>query len=111
MSIMPILEKPKTESLVWRLRGLFGVLGLILIVVTIYSLWDYVPEVSSPFTVETETGRIHVVTITRRLNQPWGMVFLPNGDMLITEKRGRLRLIHEGRLQPASIAGVPSVVT
>ena len=42
-------------------------------------------------------------------NIPWGMAFLPDGDMLITERPGRLRLVRDGTLDPAPIAGVPKV--
>jgi glucose/arabinose dehydrogenase len=44
------------------------------------------------------------------LSQPWGLAFLPDGGLLITEQPGRLRLFANGRLSPA-IAGVPTVDT
>jgi glucose/arabinose dehydrogenase len=37
------------------------------------------------------------------------MAFLPNGDVLVTEKPGRLRLVRGGTLQPTPVAGVPEV--
>jgi glucose/arabinose dehydrogenase len=43
------------------------------------------------------------------LQQPWSLAFLPDGRMLVTEKAGRLRVIHQGRLDPNQIAGVPEV--
>ena len=43
------------------------------------------------------------------LQNPWGIAFLPSGDMLVTERPGRLRLIRGGTLQPEPIAGVPEV--
>lgn len=63
-----------------------------------------------PVTVKTGAHTVRVVTVTRGLDRPWGMAFLPNGDMLITERRGRLRLYTKGRLQPAAIPGVPKVL-
>jgi len=36
---------------------------------------------------------------------------LPNGDILITERGGRLRLVHDGRLTSAHIGGLPRVDT
>src|ERR1700689_3932718 len=43
------------------------------------------------------------------LVHPWSVAFLPNGDMLVTERPGRLRLVRDGRLDPEPIAGVPKV--
>jgi glucose/arabinose dehydrogenase len=62
-----------------------------------------------PIELETQTQRIRVVTIVHGLDSPWSMAFLPNGDILVTERPGRLRLVHEGVLQPQPIAGVPPV--
>ncbi|RAK58101.1 PQQ-dependent sugar dehydrogenase [Phenylobacterium deserti] len=42
------------------------------------------------------------------IGKPWGMAFLPNGALLITEKAGNLRLFENGKLS-APIAGVPKV--
>jgi aldose sugar dehydrogenase len=50
-----------------------------------------------------------VVPVAEGLVQPWSMAWLPNGDMLITEKPGRLRMVRDGRLLPEAIAGVPEV--
>lgn len=43
------------------------------------------------------------------LEEPWGLAFLPDGRLLITEKPGRLRIFSEGRLS-APVQGVPRVV-
>jgi glucose/arabinose dehydrogenase len=51
-----------------------------------------------------------VVEVARSLVNPWAMTFLPGGDMLITERPGRLRILREGRLLPDSVEGVPSVL-
>jgi glucose/arabinose dehydrogenase len=40
---------------------------------------------------------------------PWSIAFLPGGDMLVTEKPGRLRIIRNGALIPTPVAGVPEV--
>ena len=49
------------------------------------------------------------VTVVEGLENPWSMAFLPNGDMLVTERAGRLRLIRGGQLQSEAIGGVPAV--
>lgn len=42
-------------------------------------------------------------------NQPWAMTFLPNGRMLVTEKRGRLLVVSQGGDVSEPISGVPEV--
>ena len=42
------------------------------------------------------------------LNAPWSMAWLPNGDMLIVEKFGGLRLFHHGKLRPEPVTGTPA---
>jgi aldose sugar dehydrogenase len=58
--------------------------------------------------LQTKTGPVHVERLTT-LVQPWGMAFLPDGRLLITEKPGRLRIYDAGKLSEP-VAGVPSVV-
>ncbi len=43
------------------------------------------------------------------LANPWSLAWLPNGDLLITERAGRLRVFRDGKLDPAPIAGTPEV--
>jgi aldose sugar dehydrogenase len=43
------------------------------------------------------------------LVQPWSMAWLPNGDMLVTERPGRLRIIRDGNLLPDEVSGTPEV--
>ena len=50
-----------------------------------------------------------IVTVADGLVNPWSMAFLPNGDMLVTERPGRLRIIRGGVLLPDSVPGVPEV--
>jgi glucose/arabinose dehydrogenase len=49
-----------------------------------------------------------VTTVTEGLDKPWGLAFLPNGVLLITEKAGRLRVLENGQLS-APVVGVPAV--
>ena len=51
-----------------------------------------------------------LTTVAEGLISPWSMAFLPNGDMLVTERPGRLRVIQNGELVPEPITGVPQVV-
>jgi len=43
-------------------------------------------------------------TVVSGLEVPWGIAFLPNGDMLVTERPGRVRLVQNGQLQPDPVA-------
>ncbi len=51
-----------------------------------------------------------VVTVADGLVHPWSMAFLPGGDILVTERPGRLRIIRNGVLLPDPVPGVPEVV-
>jgi glucose/arabinose dehydrogenase len=48
--------------------------------------------------------------LVRGLEHPWSLAWLPDGDLLITERPGRLRIVRDGVLDPAPIAGVPEVL-
>jgi aldose sugar dehydrogenase len=51
-----------------------------------------------------------VVTVAEGLVHPWSIAALPDGDMLVTERPGRLRIIRDGRLLPDPVPGVPTVL-
>jgi aldose sugar dehydrogenase len=50
-----------------------------------------------------------VVTFVEGLKNPWSMAWLPNGDMLVTERGGNLRIVRGGKLLPDPVPGVPKV--
>lgn len=54
-------------------------------------------------------GSFQKTTIVEGLEHPWGMAWLPNGEMLITERPGRLRIVRNGVLDPNPIPGTPEV--
>ncbi|MEM9704853.1 MAG: PQQ-dependent sugar dehydrogenase [Pseudomonadota bacterium] len=53
---------------------------------------------------------ITIETIADGLTAPWCIAFLPNGDILVSERPGRLRRISNGALTPEPIKGVPPVL-
>jgi aldose sugar dehydrogenase len=68
------------------------------------------PLGAGPFVFDTaEQHKIRVVILTRGLSHPWGLAFLPDGNMLVTERAGRLRVIRDGVLDPKPAGGVPEV--
>ncbi len=60
-----------------------------------------------PQVYQTGTLKIRVSAVATGLVNPWSLVFLPGGDMLVTERPGRLRLVHGGVLDPTPVSGVP----
>ena len=50
-----------------------------------------------------------MVQVAEGLVNPWSMAFLPGGDMLVTERPGRLRIVRNGRLLPEPVAGLPAI--
>jgi aldose sugar dehydrogenase len=51
-----------------------------------------------------------VVTVADGLEHPWGLAFLPDGRLLVTERPGRLRVIENGRLLSQPVACLPEIV-
>jgi len=69
---------------------------------------------SGPVQAQGEVHRsqhheFRVVTVVEGLAHPWGMAFLPTGDILVTERPGRLRVVRNGVLVPEPVGGVPNV--
>ena len=65
---------------------------------------------AAPRVLEADGQRFRVVPITG-LVRPWALAVLPNLDILVTEREGRLRIIRNGVLDPEPIAGLPEVNT
>jgi glucose/arabinose dehydrogenase len=65
-----------------------------------------------PWVFDTaEQHKTRVSLVASGLSHPWAIAFLPGGDMLVTERNGRLRMIRRGVLDPQPITGVPAVRT
>jgi aldose sugar dehydrogenase len=67
--------------------------GLVLMMLSVAAVAEPVP--------------VRVATVAAGLNHPWSLAFLPGGDLLVTERNGGLRIIHDGKLETKSISGVP----
>ena len=60
--------------------------------------------------VQTREHAVRIATVTEGLDRPWGLAFLPDGRMLVSERPGRLRVVgRDGKLDPAPVAGLPRV--
>lgn len=66
-------------------------------------------DLDEPVSVRSELHTFRIATVADGLDQPWSIAFLPGGDILVTEKPGRLRIIRDGIFQAEPIPGTPEV--
>src|SRR5690606_35173610 len=59
--------------------------------------------------IRTQAGALEVQTVADGFEHPWSIVFLPDGDMLVTERPGRLRRISPDGTTSPPLNGVPEV--
>src|SRR5688572_149295 len=83
-------------------RMLFALAALVAVVSVNVSL-------SAQATNRSTLHDYKVVTVADQLIQPWSIAFIPGGDMLITERPGRLRIVRNGKLLPQPVDGIPKV--
>ncbi len=62
-----------------------------------------------PFSVFAQSESYQIDTIVDGLDEPWGLAFLPDGNYLITERTGNLRLVKDAELVAEPVAGVPPI--
>ena len=90
------LPRPALAASVHRLRRLAGALALALAVAL------------PAHALETSVGRLAITPVLTGLDEPWGVDFLPGGEIVVTERAGRLLLARPGGAVHA-VAGVPEV--
>lgn len=56
------------------------------------------------------SAKLHVETVVKGLEHPWGLTFLPDGIMLITERPGRMRIVDKAARLSKPLEGVPKVL-
>lgn len=70
------------------------------------------PEVAAAANEAIAQGpTVQQTVLVDSLEHPWGLDWLPDGTMIVTERPGRVRLIRDGQLEPTPVAGVPNVLS
>ena len=74
-----------------------------------FFLFVAIPLSGQPPLLRSAFHDYRVVTVADGLEHPWSIAFLPGGDMLVTERPGRLRIVRQGTLLADPVPGVPEV--
>jgi len=106
----PTCKEPRAKS-----QRVVRALALTMVVATTSFAWaqgarSSPPPPSLPQTFFSAELPIRVVPVVTGLSHPWSLAFLPDGNILVTERAGRLRTVRDGKLDPTPIAGTPQVV-
>jgi aldose sugar dehydrogenase len=59
--------------------------------------------------IKSEKQTFKIEVIARDIETPWGLAFLPDGRLLVTQRAGRLGIIEKGKLQATTVSGTPKV--
>jgi glucose/arabinose dehydrogenase len=67
------------------------------------------PQAPKSPTPDSTPGVVRAVEVAKGLEHPWGLAFLPDGRMLVTERPGRLRIVDKSGKLSEPLSGVPTV--
>ena len=59
--------------------------------------------------IRSQDYLVNVEVVAEGLNHPWSLAFLPDGNMLVTERTGNLRVIKNGKLGEKPVSGLPPI--
>jgi glucose/arabinose dehydrogenase len=91
-----------------RRRLMLGALAGLLFVAPITTHAQQPADAPPARVLDVAGGQIRVVTVATGLFHPWGLAFLPDGGILVSERNGRLRLIRDGKLVPEAVWTSPT---
>jgi glucose/arabinose dehydrogenase len=100
--MMPFKEQ-LNEAQIWQLVAYLKTQGA-----NLKEKPPYVPDPDGQV-IKTEKQTFKIEILARELETPWGLAFLPDGRLLITERPGRLRIVEKGKLLPEPVTGTPTV--
>ncbi len=69
------------------------------------------PEAAAPPVTPASDTKVVLTQVVEAAEFPWGMAFLPNGDLLFTEKEGGLKFVAGGAGTPTPVTGLPEALT
>jgi glucose/arabinose dehydrogenase len=88
----------------------FAALGLLTAGISASAQPSAPPELGDgPWQIETEAGPIRASVLARDFESPWSLVFMPDGDMLLAERSGRIRVIRNGVVDTKPLSGLPEM--
>lgn len=58
---------------------------------------------------DTSAGKLRLETVVSGLDHPWSLAFLPDGTMLVSERRGDLRIVKDGASLSGPLPGLPAI--
>lgn len=90
-------------------RNISGALFFVALVIVALNVWSFSKAGGVDDVYPTDLYRVRVVTVARGLENPWGLAFLPDTRMLVTERPGRLRYIDRIGNISKPLGGVPEV--
>jgi glucose/arabinose dehydrogenase len=99
---MPPFKGALTETQIWELVAYIRTRGA-----TLKGRPAFVADPDNQV-IKSEKQTFKIEIVARGIETPWGLAFLPDGRLLVTERPGRLRIIDKGQVLPA-VTGLPKV--
>ena len=100
---MPPFKDALTEPQIWQLVAYIRTQAA-----TLKGSPAYVPDPDGQV-IKSEKQTFKIEIVARDLETPWGLAFLPDGRLLVTERPGRLRIVEKGHAPAGPVKGTPKV--